>query len=88
MKGLGSLAQDRSVLVQSHLSESKGEIEWVKDLHPDHSSYTDVCTLQRSNSSSPAIARAVRGSGSGSGSGVCVCVRVCVRVCVCVCVYV
>ena len=28
--------------LQSHLSESQGEIAWVRDLHPECSSYGDV----------------------------------------------
>ncbi len=28
--------------LQSHISENKGEIEWVKELYPDHDGYLDV----------------------------------------------
>ena len=35
MKWLGKTANEKNLYVQSHLSESKSEIEWVKSLHPD-----------------------------------------------------
>jgi hypothetical protein len=34
MTQLGALARREGVLVQSHLSETKSEIAWVKELHP------------------------------------------------------
>ena len=42
MRGLGELAKEYDVPVQSHLSENHGEIEWVSALHPESDSYTDV----------------------------------------------
>ena len=36
------LAQHPDVLMQTHLSESKDEVEWVKELFPDSASYTEV----------------------------------------------
>lgn len=42
MNALGNLAEKYDVKVQSHLSENKGEIAWVKDLHPDSKNYADV----------------------------------------------
>ena len=40
---LGELAQDYpDVFVQTHLSENKREVEWVKSLFPDRKSYLDV----------------------------------------------
>lgn len=42
MNKLGELAKKYNVPVQSHLSENKGEIEWVKELHPDSKNYADV----------------------------------------------
>ncbi len=39
MDFLGQLAAERSLPVQSHLSENTGEIQWVKELHPDCSQY-------------------------------------------------
>ncbi len=39
MAFLGKLAQDRKLPVQSHLSESRAEIAWVKELFPDCDSY-------------------------------------------------
>ena len=42
MRGLGELAKEYDVPVQSHLSENHGEIEWVSALHPESGSYTDV----------------------------------------------
>lgn len=35
MKGLGELSRKYNVPVQSHLSESEGEISMVKELHPE-----------------------------------------------------
>jgi len=42
LEGLGALALQYGVPVQSHLSENRGEIEWVKELHPDSSYYGEV----------------------------------------------
>ena len=39
MAWLGKLAQEKGLLVQSHLSESAGEIEMVSQLHPDCEQY-------------------------------------------------
>jgi len=41
-KGLGKLSLKYNVPVQSHLSENRDEIEWVKKLHPESPSYTAV----------------------------------------------
>lgn len=40
--GLGKLTAQYNLPVQSHLSENKAEIEWVKSLHPKSSCYADV----------------------------------------------
>jgi guanine deaminase len=42
MTGLAAIAAKHDLLIQSHVSENQGEIEWVKALHPDESSYTGV----------------------------------------------
>lgn len=42
MKDLGDLAKKYDAPVQSHLSENRGEIEWVKELHPEAKNYADV----------------------------------------------
>lgn len=42
MEGLGDLAERYDVPVQSHLSENIGEIDWVKELHPDSKDYASV----------------------------------------------
>lgn len=42
LEGLGKLAKEYRVPVQSHLSENKGEIEWVRELCPDARFYGDV----------------------------------------------
>ena len=42
MRGLAELADRHQLLVQSHVSENRGEVEWVKDLHPKEASYTRV----------------------------------------------
>jgi len=39
MDGLGKLQKKYNIPVQSHLSENRKEIEWVKALHPDARSY-------------------------------------------------
>lgn len=42
MKGIGEFASQNRAYIQTHLSENKSEIEWVKRLFPDSKSYTDV----------------------------------------------
>lgn len=42
MRGLGRLAEEFRVPVQSHLSENQSEIAWVKELCPWSSSYGDA----------------------------------------------
>lgn len=42
MNELGNLAKTYDVTVQSHLSENRGEIEWVKELHTENENYSDV----------------------------------------------
>jgi guanine deaminase len=42
MARLGELSLRYGLPVQSHLSESQGEIDWVSSLHPDCSTYADV----------------------------------------------
>ena len=42
MDFLGKLAAERGLPVQSHLSENTGEIQWVKELHPDCSQYWET----------------------------------------------
>lgn len=42
MKSLGDLALEYNLPVQSHLSENVGEIQWVKELHPDSNFYAEV----------------------------------------------
>jgi guanine deaminase len=42
MTGLGKLAGKYNIPIQSHLDENKAEIQWVRDLHPECTSYTDV----------------------------------------------
>lgn len=42
MKGLSDLSKKYDVPVQSHLSENKGEIAWVKELHPEAPNYAGV----------------------------------------------
>ncbi|KAJ8006009.1 hypothetical protein DPEC_G00123810 [Dallia pectoralis] len=39
---LGKIAQDNHLHIQSHISETKEEVERVKDLFPTYDSYTDV----------------------------------------------
>ncbi len=42
MAWLGDLAEKRGLYVQSHLSENKSEIAWVKSLHPDCAQYWET----------------------------------------------
>ncbi|MBR3641346.1 MAG: amidohydrolase family protein [Oscillibacter sp.] len=42
MAFLGRLAAERGLPVQSHLSENRDEIEWVKSLHPDCGQYWET----------------------------------------------
>lgn len=42
MAGLGELAERYHLPVQSHLDESRNEIQWVHELHPDIPTYTEV----------------------------------------------
>ncbi|MFT8425136.1 MAG: amidohydrolase family protein [Liquorilactobacillus sp.] len=42
MKKLGEIADEFDLPVQSHLSENRKEVEWVKELHPESKNYTDV----------------------------------------------
>lgn len=42
MKALGDLSEKYLLPVQTHLSESQGEIAWVRELHPECDSYMGV----------------------------------------------
>lgn len=42
MTELGEIADKYDLKIQSHLSENRSEVEWVKELHPESSSYYDV----------------------------------------------
>lgn len=42
LHGLGALRKETDLPVQTHLSENKKEIELVRELFPDHASYTHV----------------------------------------------
>jgi guanine deaminase len=42
MRSLGESARRHNLLVQSHVSENRGEVEWVSNLHPEEESYTAV----------------------------------------------
>ncbi len=42
MAALGRMAAERDLPVQSHLSENRGEIAWVKELHPDCARYWET----------------------------------------------
>ena len=42
MAFLGKLANERNLRVQSHLSENLGEVEWVRELHPDCKYYWET----------------------------------------------
>ena len=42
MEGLGKLVQTYELPVQSHLCENRDEVKWVRELHPELASFTDV----------------------------------------------
>ncbi|MCC8356707.1 MAG: amidohydrolase family protein [Oscillospiraceae bacterium] len=42
LKGLGEMAGETGLPVQSHLDENRDEIEWVRQLHPNSPSYAAV----------------------------------------------
>src|SRR5699024_6100065 len=42
LKGLGQLSAKYNIPVQSHLNENIGEIEWVKELHPEAKNYSSI----------------------------------------------
>jgi len=42
MRGLGAIAAQHGLLIQSHISENLGEIEWVRSLHPAQPTYAAV----------------------------------------------
>jgi len=42
MRGVGTLAAKYGAFIQTHISENLQELEWVKELFPDASNYTDV----------------------------------------------
>ena len=42
MHALGALAARHNLPIQSHVSENKNEIAWVRSLHPEEASYTAV----------------------------------------------
>lgn len=42
MVQLGNLAKEKGLPIQTHLSENRDEVQWVKQLHPEAESYLDV----------------------------------------------
>lgn len=42
MTRLGEISKTMQLPIQSHLSETPSELDWVKELHPDQSSYSAV----------------------------------------------
>ena len=42
MQELGRIANEKKVPIQSHLSENTGELDWVKELHPDCKQYWET----------------------------------------------
>lgn len=42
MKALGEIATKYHLPIQSHLCENRSEVAWVKELHPDINSFTEV----------------------------------------------
>ncbi len=42
MEKLGAFATKHKVFIQSHISENQGEVDWVKELHPDSEDYASI----------------------------------------------
>ncbi len=42
MEKLGAFAMDHKVFIQSHISENQGEVDWVKELHPESVDYASI----------------------------------------------
>ena len=42
MRGIGKLSKERHIPIQSHLSENKSEIAWVKELVPESTCYANA----------------------------------------------
>ncbi len=42
MQELGRIAKEKKMPIQSHLSENTGELNWVKELHPDCEQYWET----------------------------------------------
>ena len=42
MEALGKIAKEHNLPIQSHLSENRGEVAWVKELHPDCEEYWET----------------------------------------------
>jgi len=42
MNGLGKLADQYNLKIQSHISENLGEVDWVSELHPEFDDYASV----------------------------------------------
>ena len=47
MRKIGNFARKNNAFIQSHLSENKDEINWVKELFPDSKNYTQVYETHR-----------------------------------------
>ncbi|MGL5694658.1 MAG: guanine deaminase [Peptostreptococcaceae bacterium] len=55
LEKLGDIALEYNLPVQSHLSENLNEIDWVKELHPNSSSYGDVYNKYNLFGSTPTL---------------------------------
>ncbi len=42
MEKLGAFAMDHNIHIQSHISENQGEVDWVKELHPESLDYASI----------------------------------------------
>lgn len=42
MQRAGEIAELKNLMIQTHLSENKAELEYIGSLYPEHKSYTDV----------------------------------------------
>ena len=77
LKGLGDLAQEFDLPIQSHICEQQDEVTYTLGLFPDHSDCSSIFETHGLISDKVCVYKCG-----------CVCVCVCVCVCMCVCLHV
>jgi len=60
---LGGLAEKYKVPIQSHICENISEIEWVKSLHPECKSYSEVYDKHKLLTNKTIMAHAIHLTG-------------------------